>query len=43
MEVAQFIGTQEFFNQVIKPAVEDAMRGAGTKMADSLFVNRKYI
>ena len=43
MEVAQFIGTQEFFNQVMKPAIEDAMRSAGTKTADSLFKNRKYL
>jgi len=43
MEVAQFVGTREFFERIIKPAVEDAMRSAGTKTADSLYKNRKYL
>ena len=43
MEVEKFIGTREFFEQMIKPAVEEAMRSAGLKSADALYKNRKYL
>jgi hypothetical protein len=43
INIQNYYGDQEYFTMVLKPAVEDEMRRAGTKDANTLFKNRKYI